>query len=149
MKDSFEKIFRHWKILYAVCCLVYTGWMIQVADVEFYRINSQYRQLKAQLHPDRVRQDALEELIRECYQKNMVGGSYEMIDCSTFPDRILEDKIAAVEKRYLEAKQRGTVKATLFYTGFVLIFLLAPMILGYLLIAAIILLYKNIKIVRR
>lgn len=143
-----KQIFRHWKIIYLTCCLLYAGWMIHVADIEFYRINSQYRQLKARLRPERIRESALEELIAECYREVGSRSGREKTDCSAWPAQALEEKTAAVKQRRREAKQRGMIKVVLFYTGFVVIFLFSPMILGYLLISAIILLYRNIKIVR-
>jgi len=64
--EIYMKIFRRWKIIYAVCCLVYIGWVIHVGDNEFDRINSQYRRLVSQLDAGRIRTAAIDELITEC-----------------------------------------------------------------------------------
>lgn len=143
-----KKIFRHWKIIYVISCLVYIGWMIHVGGNEFDRINGQYRRLVKQLEPERIRTAALEELASECRKdsRQLIGRGE--VDCTTWKPSVVEARMQAIAERQLLAKQRGTIKLVLFYTGFVVIFLLAPVILLYLLIAAGILLYKNIKIVR-
>jgi len=143
-----KKIFRHWKIIYAVCCLVFIGWIIHVGGNEFDRINGQYRRLVRQLEPGLIRSAALAELAAECRSKPRQRTGLEEDDCSTWASQVVEARMKQVAERHLLAKQRGTVKLVLFYTGFVVIFLLGPVILLYLLIVAAILLYKNIKIVR-
>ena len=142
-----KKIFRHWKIIYAVCCLVYMGWMVHVGGNEFDRINGQYRMLVKQLEPDRIRGAALEEMAGECMKSRSRNGRDEE-SCSSWEPSLVEARIKSVAERRLKAKQRGFIKNVLFYSGFVLIFLLAPVVLTYLLIVGIILLKKNIKIVR-
>ena len=143
-----KKIFRHWKIIYAICCLVYIGWMIHVGGNEFDRINGQYRRLTTQLEPERIRTAALEELALECSRDSRRLTGQGEVDCTSWKPAVVEVRMQAITERQLLAKQRGTIKLVLFYTGFVVIFLLVPVILFYLLIAAGILLYKNIKIVR-
>jgi hypothetical protein len=61
---------------------------------------------------------------------------------------VVEAKAREIEERRIRARERGAIKLVMFYTGFVLIFLLAPPVLIYLLLIGIITLYKNIKIVR-
>jgi len=143
-----KKIFGHWKIIYAICCLVYIGWMIHVGGNEFDRINGQYRRLVKQLEPDRIRTAAMEELAFECRKNLLQRVNPQEPDCSRWEPSVLEARVQAVAERHVRARERGLIKLFLFYTGFVVIFLLAPIILIYLLIAAIILLYKNIKFVR-
>jgi len=143
-----KKIFRHWKIIYAVCCLIYVGWMIHAGANEFDRINGQYRRLKARLEPDIIRTVAYEELSEECRKAVREKIIVAENACNSWKPEVVAARALVVEERFITAKQRGTVKLVLFYAGFVIIFLLAPIILLYLLIAAIILLYKNIKIVR-
>lgn len=143
-----KKIFRHWKIIYAVCCLVFIGWMIHVGGNEFDRINGQYRRLVRQLEPSLIRSAAVAELAAECRSEPRQRTGLEEDDCSTWASQVVEARMKEVAERHLLAKQRGTVKLVLFYTGFVVIFLLGPVFLPYLLIVAAILLYKNIKIVR-
>lgn len=144
-----KRIFRHWKIVYVICCLVYAGWMIKVGGNEFDRINGQFRQLTARLEPARIREAALAELADECRRALPAGMKQTEAVCSDWAPEAVTAQTAIVEERRTRARQRGAVKLVLFYTGFGLIFLLAPMILVYLLITALILLYKNIKIVRR
>jgi hypothetical protein len=143
-----KKIFRHWKIIYVISCLVYIGWMIHVGGNEFDRINGQYRRLAKQLEPARIRTAALEELASECRKDSRQLIGQGEVDCTSWKPAVVEAMMQVIAERQLLAKQRGTIKLVLFYTGFVVIFLLAPVILLYLFIAAGILLYKNIKIVR-
>ena len=68
--------------------------------------------------------------------------------CLSWPPAVVEARGKEIEKRFIRAKERGTIKLVLFYTGFVLLFLLGPPFLIYLLIIGIIKLKKYIKIVR-
>ena len=137
-----------WKIVYALCCLVYMGWTINVGGNEFDRINSQYRAIVDQLDGERIRAKVLEELISECKKESRVLPAQEEAACLSFPPTVVETREKEIEERLLRTKERGTIKLVLFYTGFVLIFLLAPPVLIYLLIVGIIKLKKNIQIIR-
>jgi hypothetical protein len=137
-----------WKIIFAVCCLFYAAWVIRVGNNEFDRINRQYRNLVAQLDAGRISSVALEELAAECRRVSQGRTDLSGDACHTWPPAVVEAREKQVEERLLRARERGVTKVVLFYAGFVSIFLLAPPILTYLLIIAIILLYKNIKFVR-
>lgn len=143
-----KKIFRHWKKIYTVCSIIYIGWMIYVGGNEFDRINSQYRHLNRQLEPDRITAATLDELAAECRRALSKQLRPQEAACSDWLPSVVEAKRSEVAERTMQARKRGLVKIVLFYTGFVAIFLLAPVILLYLLILGIITLYKNIKIVR-
>jgi hypothetical protein len=139
---------RVWKIIYAVGCLVYMGWTINAGTNEFDRINSQYSAILDQLSEDRIKNAALEELTAECLKKSkgeIIQGENE---CLSLPPTVIDARGKEIEERLLRAKERGIVKVVLFYSGFVLIFLLAPPILIYLLIVGIIKLKKSIKFIR-
>ena len=143
-----KEIFRHWKIIYAVCSLVYMAWVTNVGTNEFDRINGQYRKLVAQLDTSQIKSAVLEELAAECRRKSQENSYLEEDVCLSFPPQTVEAREKIIEERRIRARKRGTIKLLLFYTGFVAIFLLAPPTMLYLLIAAVIALYKNIKIVR-
>jgi len=143
-----EKIFRHWKIIYAVCSFVYIGWVTNVGTNEFDRINGQYRKLASQLDAGRIRAAALEELTRECFKKSRGNTGQEDGACLAFAPQTVEARGKAIKEQRTQARERGTIKLVLFYTGFVVIFLLGPPIMLYLLLVGVITLYKNIKIVR-
>jgi len=142
------KKFSKWKIIYALCCLIYVGWVINVGGNEFDRINSQYRKLVEQLDSGRIRTAALEELTVECRRRSKHRADLEEDVCSSWPLAVVEAKEKEVEELWLRARERGIIKVVLFYTGFVLIFLLAPPILIYLIIVGIIKIYSSIKFVR-
>lgn len=142
-----KKIFRHWKIIYLVCCLVFTGWMIHAGRNEFDRINGQYRRLKVQIEPVRIKEAAIEDLIADCQKILQQHSGYQEGDCSDPNPLDVKARVNFIKEERNRARQRGLIKLTLFYVGFVIIFLLAPMILVYLLIVAVILLYKNVKFV--
>jgi hypothetical protein len=139
---------RTWQIIYAVCCLVYMGWVIDVGTSEFDRINSQYRRLGDRLDPGRLRDEALEELSAECRRESRRHTGQKEDACLSWPSHVVEAKAKEIEKIRTRDKERGTIKLVMFYAGFVVIFLLGPPILIYLLLIGIITLYKNIKIVR-
>jgi hypothetical protein len=143
-----KKIFLHWKIIYAVCCIVYMGWVIHVGGNEFDRINSQYRRLNVQLEGDRIKTGTLEELAAECRREARDRLDLQDDGCSTWPPPVVEARTKQIVERRVRARERGFVKLVLFYTGFVLIFLLAPPLFIYLLLVGAIKLYKSIKIVR-
>ena len=142
------KKIRLWKIIYALCCLVYMGWTINVGTNEFDRINGQYRRIIHQLEPGRIKTAAVEELTEECRRVSKWQTDLKVEDCYYWPPYLVEKTEKEIEKRLLRAKERGIIKVVLFYTVFVLIFLLSPPILIYLLIIGIIKLKKNIRIVR-
>jgi hypothetical protein len=142
------KKFRHWRIIYAVCSLVYIGWVIHVGTNEFDRINSQYRRLVEQLDAGRIRTAALEELIAECRRESKGRLGLDEDACFTWPPTVVEARGKTIKERQIRAKERGTIKLVLFYAGFVIIFLLGPPLLIYLLIVGFLKLYKTIKIVR-
>ena len=143
-----KKIFRHWKSIYLVCCLVYVGWVIQVGEIEFKKVNRQYRALVNQLEQDRIRTVALEELAADCRRELRQRNTLEEDTCSTWSPEVVEAKSNKVEERMERAKERGFLKVVLFYTSFVVIFLLIPPLLIFLFIFGIVMLCKNIKIVR-
>ena len=124
------------------------GWTINVGTTEFDRINSQYRRLVEQLKGENIRAVALEVLTTECRMKSKMGGIREENNCLSWPQQVVAVREKAVEKRFLEARERGKIKLVLFYTGFVIIFLLGPPFLIYLLIIGILKLKENIKIIR-
>jgi len=143
-----KEIFRHWKVIYAVCSLVYMAWVTNVGTNEFDRINGQHRKLVAQLDAGQIKSGALEELAAECRRKSQENSYLKEDVCLSFPPQAVEAREKVIEERRIRARKRGTIKLILFYTGFVVIFLLAPPTMLYLLIVGVITLYKNIKIVR-
>jgi len=142
------KKIRMWKIIYAVCCLVYMGWTINVGSNEFDRINSQYSAILDQLDQDRIMTKALEELVDECRKESKMRLDQVENACLSRPPALVEKRGKEIEERLLRGRKRGRIKVVLFYTGFVVIFLFAPLVLIYLLIIGIIKLKENIKIVR-
>jgi hypothetical protein len=124
------------------------GWMIHVGGNEFDRINSQYRRLVDQLDAGRIRGVAVEELITEWCRESAVRADRQEDGCTSWPPHVVEAREKAVEERLIRSKERGTIKLVLFYTGFVLIFLLGPPLFIYLLIVGVIKLYKSVKIVK-
>jgi hypothetical protein len=142
-----KKIFRHWKIIYLVCCLIFTGWMIHAGHNEFDRINGQYHRLRLLVEPARIKEAAIEDLIADCQKILQQHSGYHEDDCADPKPQDVKAKVNLIKEERNRARQRGLVKLVLFYVGFVTIFLLAPMILVYLFIAAILLLKKHIRFV--
>ncbi len=142
------KKWRWWQLVYALCSLVYMGWMINVSAFEFDRINSQYRLIAGQLDDDRLREAALAELSRECQRELPARNAGDETECSSWPPAQVEAAKGRLEDRLSRAQTRAAVKLALFYAVFAIFFLLAPPLLIYLLIVGIIKLFLDIKIVR-
>ncbi|MFO7605566.1 MAG: hypothetical protein R6W72_04615 [Desulfurivibrionaceae bacterium] len=141
------KKWRRWQLLYALCSLVYMGWMINVSAFEFDRINGQYRRIAGQLDDDRLRKAALAELNREC-SESAARNAGDETECSSWPPARVEAAEGQLEERLTRARARAAVKLALFYAVFAVFFLLAPPLLIYLLIVGIIKIFLDIKIGR-
>ncbi|MBU0485071.1 MAG: hypothetical protein KKB30_11235 [Proteobacteria bacterium] len=141
------KNYRKWQLVFAVVCLVYIGWMIKVGTPEFHRLSNQYKHLVVQLDSERIRAVALAELAAEC-RRELALPLQNQEKCSSWPTPVIEAKKRQIEERLLQAKQRAIMKRVLFYTIFVVFFLLTPPFLIYLLIVVFIMIFRNIKIVR-
>ncbi len=142
------KKIREWQIIYVLCCLVYMGWMIHVGGNEFNRINSQYRRIVDRLDEERLRAEALQELIVECRRDSRTVIDREDERCLSWATPAVEARARNLEQRLIRARERGLIKLVLFYAIFVIFFLLTPPILIYLLIVGVIKIFINIKIVR-
>ncbi len=143
-----KRIFRHWKSIYLVCCLVYAGWVVYIGQAEFAKVNRQYRVLVARLEPDRVKAAALEELGAECRRELRQRNIPEEGACSSWSPEVVETKRNTIAERLEWDRERGLLKVVLFYSSFVILFLLFPPLFIYLFILAVVTLCKNIKIVR-
>jgi hypothetical protein len=142
------KKIRKWQVVYFVCGLAYMGWMIHAGTNEFNRINSQYSLLVKQLDSVRIRDSALEELRIECRKGRTSANERQEDGCLSWPSPVVEAKAKEIRELRTRTRGRGFIKLVLFYAGFVLFFLLGPPVLVYLLLAGVLVLYKNIKIVR-
>ena len=142
------KKIREWRLIYVFCCLVYMGWMINLGTNEFARINGQYRLIVDQLDAERIRTEALEELMAECRKESAMRTDRDENTCVAWPPSVVEARVREVKQRLTREKERGTIKLVLFYASFGIFFLLTPPFLIYLLIVGIITLFLNIKIVK-
>ncbi len=143
-----KKLLRHWKSIYLACSLVYVGWVILIGIPEFHKINRQYRVLVSRLEPVRIRAVALEELDSECRRKSWQRNIPEETACSSWSPEVVEARIHKVQERLEQDRKRGFIKIALFYVSLVLIVLLFPPLFTYLFILGIVMVCKNIKIVR-
>ena len=124
------------------------GWVIHAARNEFDTINSQYRQLEAQLDDKLIWKAAIEELRSECLKEAEERPELKEGTCRSWPDSVVEPKALAIEERRIQAKERGFVKVVLFYTWFVAIFLLGPPLFVYLLLIGAIRIYRSVQFVQ-
>jgi len=148
LKAFIKKISRHWRIIYLIGSLVFMGWVIHVAGNEFDMINSQYRQLEAQLDDKLIRQAAIEELRSECLKEAKERPVLKEGTCHSWPDLVVDTKALAIKERRIQAKERGFVKVVLFYFWYVAIFLVGPPLIVYLFLIGAIKIYRSIKFVR-
>ncbi len=142
------KKFRKFQIIYAVCCLVFLGWMINLSSNEFDRINGQYHRVLDQLDEGRIRAGALEELIAECRREKTLQADRKKDACSSWPPQVVEARGKKIAERMNRARKRAGMKLVLFYTGYVVLFLLAPPVLIYLLIIGVRKVFSIIKFVK-
>ncbi len=149
MVPSIKRIFRHWKRIYLVCCLVYVGWVIHAGWPEFLKVNHQYQVLAGRLEPDRIRAIALEELAAECRRGLRQQNIPDDGACSGWSSALVKAKSDEVAERLERARKRGLIKVVLFYSSVVVIFLLFPSLFLYVLVLGVVTLSKNIRIVRR
>lgn len=148
MKSFIKKIFRHWRIFYLIGSLVFMGWVIHVGGNEFDTINSQYRQLEAQLDDDLIRKAAIEELRSECLKEARERPELKEGTCRSWPDLVVDTKALAIKERRSQAKERGFAKVVLFYFWYVVIFLLGPPLFVYLVLIGAIKIYRSVRFVQ-
>ncbi len=143
-----KKLLRHWKSIYLACSLVFVGWVILIGIPEFHKVNRQYRVLVSRLEPVRIRTAALEELDSECRGKSWLRKIPKETACSSWSSDAVEKRIKKVQERRQQDRKRGFIKIILFYVSVVIIILLLPPLFIYLFILGIVMVCKNIKIVR-
>jgi len=142
------KKIREWQIIYVICCLVYMGWVIHAGTNEFSRINGQYRRIANRLDEERLKTEALQELIAECRRESGSRTGRQEERCLSWTTMEVEARAENLEERLIRERGRGLLKLVLFYAIFVILFLFTPPALIYLLIIGIIKIFVNVKIVR-
>lgn len=158
---------RTWHLIYAVCCLVYMGWVSYLSSNDFDRIIREYRRAGEQVESGRVRSTALEELRKECRKKYEMqvqdiitaeNGFQESLieeegrpdgDCVSWPSAVVEAREMEVRERLVERRERAGWKLLLFSLSFVVIFLLIPPVVFYIFAVLVVKLFKSVKIVRK
>jgi hypothetical protein len=123
------------------------AWIVNAGDIEFYRINSQYRGIVASLEAERITSAAIDELTGECLSRAKRSAATGK-DCYTWPPAAVEARSLQITERLKDSKRRGLIKVILFYTGFVILFLVGPPVFIYLLLIGVIKLFRSIKFVR-
>lgn len=157
---------RTWHLIYAVCCLVYIGWMSYLSFNDFDRITREYRRTGEQVEPGHIRSTALEELRKECRKKYETqahdittaenGSRASLIeegrpdrDCVSWPSAVVAAREAEIRERLGQRRGRAGWKLLLFSLFFVVIFLVIPPVVFYLFAALVVKLFKSVKIVRK
>ena len=147
----------NWRIVYAVCCLVYVGWVVYLSLNNFGMVHKQYRQARENLQPTRIEEIATKELVDKCRKKlkrsdrhpsvyDMTSGVAED-PCLSMPAAVLEERKKTVEEHLVEDKSRVRRKLVWFYITFGVVFLILPVTFVYMLVSFCIWLFRNIKLV--
>lgn len=149
---------RIWRISYAVCCLIYVVWVVQLSLNNFDMVHSDYRRNEKSLQPAQIKEIALQELVSQCRKELKRSGRHQSDGdkssvatddtCLSWPAAVLEQRQNAVERRLAEEQSRGIGKLVVFYVFFGIIFLILPPVLLYLLLSLFIWIFKTIKIAR-
>ena len=149
---------RIWRISYAVCCLIYVVWVVQLSLNNFDMVHSDYRRNEKSLQPAQIKEIALQELVSQCRKELKRSGRHSSDGdkssvatddtCLSWPAAVLEQRQNAVERRLAEEQSRGIGKLVVFYVFFGIIFLILPPVLLYLLLSLFIWIFKTIKIAR-
>jgi hypothetical protein len=147
---------RGWRFFYAVCCLVYMGWVSYLGSNDFGRVQREYRRAGDQLEPGRLHAAALEELLAECRMRSEkqpadVDGAVNELqsgDCLSWPPAVVEAREAKIRERLVERQNRAGRKLLLFSLFFGVIFLIIPPVLIYVFVVVIAKFFRSVKIVR-
>jgi hypothetical protein len=158
---------RAWRFFYAVCCLVYMGWVGYLGSFDFNRVLGEYRRAAGEVEPGRIHSAALQELSAECRQRaEMQAGSENAAedelssilieegvsadrDCLSLPPVQVETREAEIREHLLDRQNRAGWKLLLFSLFFGVIFLLFPPVLVYVFAALLVKLFRSVKIVRK
>jgi hypothetical protein len=152
---------RIWQLIYAVCCLVYVGWVSYQGSFDLTRVYRDYRRIGVQMEPGRIHAAAVEELSTECRkraakQKTAVPGpdtglTSVMADqgCNSFPPAVVATRAAAIGEILAESYRRVSKKLLFFGVFFVVVFLIIPPVLVYGFAVVVVKVFQAIKIVRR
>lgn len=141
----------NWRIGYAVFCLAFVVWVVYLSLNNFEMVHSDYRWAGEQLQPAKVKEIAIQELIKQCRKesKRMVRPSATTGDtCLSWPTIVLEERQKAVEKRLVGEQGQAKTKLVLFYIFFGVIFIILPLVIVYLLLSFFIWIYRNITFVK-
>jgi hypothetical protein len=152
---------RTWQLIYAVCCLVYVGWVGYQGSFDLTRVYRDYRRIGVQMEPGRIHAAAVKELSTECRkrvaeQKTAVSGpdnglTSVIVDrkCNSFPAAIVAVREVAIGERLAERYRRISKKLLLFGVFFVVVFLVIPPVLVYAIAVVVVKVFQAIKIVKR
>jgi len=148
---------RGWRLFYAVCCLVYMGWVSYLGSNDFGRVQREYRRAGDQLEPGRIHAAALQELLAECRKRSEkqpadVDGAVNELqsgDCLSWPPAVVEAREAKIRERREERQKRAGRKLLLFSLFFGVIFLIIPPVLVYGFAVVIVKLFSAVTIVRK
>ena len=147
---------RAWRLFYAVCCLVYMGWVSYQSSNDFDRVQREYRRAGDQVEPGRIHSAALQELLAECRKRSAmqpadldgVANELQSGDCLSWPPAMVEAREAEIRDRLNDRQKRAGRKLLLFSLFFVVIFLIMPPVLVYGFAVVIVKLFSAVTIVR-
>jgi len=158
---------RFWLLLYAVCCLIYVGWVTYLGSFDFNRVLREYRRAVDQMEAGRIRSAAWQELVAECRKSYEMqsgipnraeNGAQAIVidegvpaeqDCFDWLSPQLVTREAEIRESRLDRQKRAGWKLLLFSLFFVVIFLIFPPALVYLFAMLFVRLFRTVKIVRK
>ena len=147
-----------WRVVYAVCCLLYVAWMVHLSFNNFAMVHRDYRRAGERLQPVQVAKIALRELVDQCHQDTLPGDQLRWATvkgavadedaCLHWPTTVLVQRQEVVTERLLAQRDLAGRKLVLFYGSFGTVFLILPPVLLYLLLSSIAWIFRNLKVVK-
>lgn len=143
---------------YGVFCLAYAVWVVYLSLNNFDMVHDGYRQAGERLQPERISEIAFDELVDQCRREAKRADKLRAVEtesflgkedaCLSWPAAVLEERRQAVEKRLRSEWGRAWRKLMLFYLFFGIVFLILPMLTLYLVLAFLLWLRRNLRIVK-
>lgn len=132
-------------------------WVVYLSLFNFALVHRDYRRADKLLQPARIKEVARQELVDQCRRElkrfnrlratpNIVSATAEDT-CLSMQADVFEERQKAVTERLEHERSRMVRKLVLFYIYFGIIFLILPPVILYLLLSALIRLFKSIKFV--
>ena len=147
-----------WRYGYALFCLAYAAWVVYLGLDNFHKVHGEYSRAREHQQPAQVERIALQELIAECRREAGRSGRSRTADdtaatgsedaCRSFPADVLRDRTKVVAENLRADERLFLRKLVTFFITFAIFFVALPLGFLYLLLAFLIWLFRDLKLVK-